>query len=335
MSSVNMPQTQAAGSNQFGQGTNSSQGSNPYVNANKRDIGGVFNANIDLFRDPDTGKVTQEQLREIANRPMTGRVAEDNMTMLANEVLRRPELNSKLVPKSEWEPPKTDEKNKELPVGGKGDGLQRQRVENSDKGTGQANPYADKSSAQLADYALARFSSLADADGAITDKSLASVASGTRSDGTPASKSEISLANALLDQPGLFSGLDGDESGKFDGKISRDDLAAFKYESMKPDELLKGIKEHFSDIWEGGDKDYLNVGELEWAAGIKESPKTYTPEVRALAKELLARPQLLRELDIGVKTATNHKAGTEDGRFDMINLDYLIEKYASSLRKAA
>lgn len=330
MSSISAPNFQQPTAFQPGQQVN-----NPYLNANKRDITGVFNANIHLFRDPDTGKVTQEQLHEIANRPPTGRVAHDNMTALANEILTRPDLNLKLVPPSEWEAPKADGKNKELSAGGQTNGLVRQRVESSDKGNGQTNPYAGNSDAQLADYALARFSSLADADGIMTDKSLAAVASGTRSDGTPASQAETNLANALLDRAGLFRGLDGDKNGKFDGKISRDDLGEFKHTSMKPDELLKGIKENFSALWFSGSKDYLNVGELELAAGIKESSKTYSPEVRALAKELLARPELLQELDIGIKSADDKTPGVEDQRFDKVNLDHLISKYALSAQKPA
>jgi hypothetical protein len=317
--------------------------STAYDNATLDDIADAFVRNSSQFVDKKTGKVSLEKLMQVGDRKNTGNAASDGITALALAVLQRNLLDGDLIDRSEEflrtggrsEKPKEPDAKKNLPVGGKGDGLQRQRVENSGKGTEQANPYAGKSNAQLADSALARFSSLADADGALTDKSLASVASGTRSDGTPASTAEINLANALLDQPGLFSGLDGDKSGKFDGKISRDDLGAFKYQSMKPDELLNGIKDHFGDILgEGGDPNYLNVGELEQAAGIKESPKTYTPEVTALAKELLARPQLLRELDIGI----NHSGtgpGYEDKRFDMINIDYLIKKYSSPEQKPA
>ncbi|MBK5438546.1 hypothetical protein JFV30_17540 [Pseudomonas sp. TH32] len=306
------------------------------------DIADAFVKNSSQFVDKKTGKVSLEKLMQVGDRKNTGNAASDNITALALAVLQRNLFDGDLIDRSEEflrtggrsEKPKEPDPKKNLPVAGKGDGLQRQRVENSGKGTEQANPYAGKSNAQLADSALARFSSLADADGALTDKSLASVASGTRSDGTPASTAEINLANALLDQPGLFSGLDGDKSGKFDGKISRDDLGAFKYKSMKPDELLNGIKDHFGDILgEGGDPNYLNVGELEQAAGIKESPKTYTSEVTALARELLARTQLLRELDIGIN-GSGTGPGYQDNRFDMDNINHLLKKYSPEQKTA-
>jgi hypothetical protein len=324
MSSVNMPQTQAPGSNQFGQGANSSQGSNPYVNANKRDIGGVFNANIDLFRDPDTGKVTQEQLREIANRPMTGRVAEDNMTMLANEVLRRPELNSKLVPKSEWEPPKTDEKNKELPVGGKGDCLQRQRVENSDKGTGQANPFAGNSDAQLADYALAAFSSLADKDGAITHDSLTSVASGERSDGKPASKAEINLANALLEKGTFFNQLDKGD-GTLDGRITREalDKVSNPHDYMSELQLVENFDNLFSTFLRPDEK-FVSTDDIREAAGERPTTRVFSDEAKALAKELLKHPDLIRRMD---------SAATDDGKVDGLIGTSDLRNLKSSLSK--
>jgi hypothetical protein len=316
--------------------------STAYDNATTDDIADAFVKNSSQFVDKKTGKVSLEKLMQVGDRKNSGNAASDGITALALAVLQRNLLDGDLIDRSEEflrtggrsEKPKESDSKKDLPVGGRGDGLQRHRVESSDKDNGQLNAYRDKKPEDLADIAMARFSSLADADGCISDKSLAAVAAGKHQDGTPATQSEINLANALMDAPGLFRGLDGDKDGKFDGKISRDDLAQFKYTSMKPDALLKGIKEHFSELWVKGTKEYINFGELEQAAGMKESSKTYSPEITALAKELLARPELLRELDIGIKSRTG-KPGREDERFDIVNLDHLIKKYSSPEQKAA
>jgi hypothetical protein len=316
--------------------------STAYDNATTDDIADAFVKNSSQFVDKKTGKVSLEKLMQVGDRKNSGNAASDGITALALAVLQRNLLDGDLIDRSEEflrtggrsEKPKESDSKKDLPVGGRGDGLQRHRVESSDKDNGQLNAYRDKKPEDLADNAMARFSSLADADGCISDKSLAAVAAGKHQDGTPATQSEINLANALMDAPGLFRGLDGDKDGKFDGKISRDDLAQFKYTSMKPDALLKGIKEHFSELWVSGTKEYINFGELEQAAGMKESSKTYSPEVRALAKALLARPELLRELDIGIKSRTG-QPGREDERFDMVNLDHLIKKYSSPEQKTA
>lgn len=316
--------------------------STAYDNATTDDIADAFVKNSSQFVDKKTGKVSLEKLMQVGDRKNSGNAASDGITALALAVLQRNLLDGDLIDRSEEflrtggrsEKPKESDSKKDLPVGGRGDGLQRHRVESSDKDNGQLNAYRDKKPEDLADNAMARFSSLADADGCISDKSLAAVAAGKHQDGTPATQSEINLANALMDAPGLFRGLDGDKDGKFDGKISRDDLAQFKYTSMKPDVLLKGIKEHFSELWVSGTKDYINFDELEKAAGIQESSKTYSPELRALAKQLLARPELLRELDIGIQS-DGKTPGNEDGRFDKANLDYLIKKYASPEQKTA
>ncbi|NVZ85631.1 hypothetical protein [Pseudomonas yamanorum] len=316
--------------------------STAYDQATPEDIAEAFVKNSSQFVDKKTGELTLEKLIAVGNRKPTGNAATDGITALALAVLQHSLFDGDLIDRSEeflrtggrGEKTKGADAKKDLPVGGRGDGLQRHRVESSDKDNGQLNAYRDKKPEDLADNAMARFSSLADADGFISDKSLAAVAAGKHQDGTPATQSEINLANALMDAPGLFRGLDGDKDGKFDGKISRDDLAQFQYTSMKPDVLLKGINEHFSELWVNGSKDYINVGELELAAGIQESSKTYSPELRALAKQLLGRPELLRELDIGIKS-DGKTPGDEDGRFDKANLDYLIKKYASSEQKIA
>lgn len=48
----------------------------------------------------------------------------------------------------------------------------------------------------------------------------------------------------------------------------------------------------------------------------------FSPEAQQLAAELLKRPGLLRELDIG--TNSQGGVGYEDNRFDMANIDYIL-----------
>ncbi|PKH14045.1 hypothetical protein PspCFBP13528_20015 [Pseudomonas sp. CFBP13528] len=84
------------------------------------------------------------------------------------------------------------------------------------------------------------------------------------------------------------------------------------------------MKDNFRQFTAGGDDNYSNVNELKEAAGLVPSDRTFSPQAREVAFELLNRPGLLRELDIG----TNSKGGVgyEDQRFDMANIDYMLQK---------
>ncbi len=306
---------------------------NIYANATDDDTKAVLENNRDVFEDSN-GNITQVKIREIANRPFTGKTADDQMTLLALEILRRPALNRTLVSgnKDQDGQPGGVKQNNESAQSGKG--LTRHKLENtpsSDKtrAAEKDNPYANNSAADLAGYAMASFSSLEDPDdkGHITDRSLSAVASGTRLDGTKATPAEINLAKAILNNPSFFRGVDRDENGTVDGKFSRQDLGDVNYRTMSDQKLLQGIKDYFDELLFSNDNGYRNFDELEKAAGIQPSSKTYSPELRALAKELLKRPGLLRALDIGTD---GNKPGKEDKRFDIQNLDYMIEKSSTS-----
>ncbi|ONH53346.1 hypothetical protein BLL36_16100 [Pseudomonas cedrina subsp. cedrina] len=82
------------------------------------------------------------------------------------------------------------------------------------------------------------------------------------------------------------------------------------------------IKEHFREYAAGADDQYVNFNELKEAAGLRPTTRTFSAEATAAAKELLERPKLLRDLDIGIGFLGF--PGNEDQRFDIENLDYLI-----------
>ncbi|MGK9418707.1 hypothetical protein ACSSUR_21550 [Pseudomonas cedrina] len=188
-------------------------------------------------------------------------------------------------------------------------------------------PYANDSKQELLDKILARFSSFEDPNspGLITDKSLNAVASGYRLDGQPATQAERDLANELLERGDVFKELDRSSMGVLDGAFSRGnlDFSSDKYRNMSDHDLIQGVKDNFRQYTAGADDQYINVNELKEAAGLTPSNRTFSTEARELATQLLNRPGLLRDLDIG----TNNQGGPgyEDKRFDMDNLNFILD----------
>ncbi|AZF42320.1 hypothetical protein C4J87_2161 [Pseudomonas sp. R1-43-08] len=194
-------------------------------------------------------------------------------------------------------------------------------------------PYANESNESLSARVLSHFSNLQDpSTGTITDASLSAAASGHSLDGRPISAADAAIAQELLERGQLFKTLDQGRSGTLDGSISRQDLgdAASEYRTMSNAGLLQAVKDNFRQFTAGGTDDYVNVNELKEAAGLIPSDRTFSPQAREVALELLNRPGLLRELDIGVGEAG--KPGFEDRRFDMVNIDHMIEKESSTER---
>lgn len=327
-----------------------------------------FAKNFDYFQSSDSGFVTQHSLQHAANRPMTGRPFDDRMTMLAREILERPELNCMLdsinhggcadglISMGDVARTIDQCEQREAPpargFSGRNSGvMQRQRLENqylpqgdwqqpsmpatqyaseshrrgpmSDSGH---RPYASDSKEALLNKIQARFSSFEDpgSPGLITDKSLSAVASGISLDGRPVTQAEQDLANELLERGDVFKELDQSSMGVFDGAFSRENLAysSNKYRNMDKHELIQGIKDNFRQFTAGANDHYVSVHELKEAAGLTPSNRTFSPEARQLAAELLNRPGLLRELDIGVNS--HGGAGDEDYRFDMANIEYVL-----------
>lgn len=191
----------------------------------------------------------------------------------------------------------------------------------------ESRPYANDTKEEFANKVLARFGALEDPStpGLITDKSLSSIAGGCHLDGRPASQDEMEIAQEVLSRGDQFKELDQGRSGKLDGAFSRDDLgdSSNKYKKSSDHELIQVIKDNFRSYTAGASDSHVNVNELKEAAGLIPSDRTFSPQAREAAMELLQRPGLLRDLDIGTGFFGR---GLEDGRFDIENLNYELKK---------
>lgn len=87
--------------------------------------------------------------------------------------------------------------------------------------------------------------------------------------------------------------------------------------------LIGQVKKHFHNFAAGKNDSYVNVNELKEAAGVIPSRRKFSPDTQEVALEILARPELFRELDIGVGFFGR---GRKDNRFDMDNIDYLYSR---------
>lgn len=363
---------------------------NNYMHVPNSSVAREFADNFHHFRGFGKDFVSRQNLELAAERPMTGDRYTDRMTLLAREILSRPEMSHMLDAinnggredglispgdvdatiehfDAQETPPQ-----REAPryYGG---GLQQQRFggqfdprftpqfaprftpqgapqfapqgawqqpayggqyvnENQWNGPAQASghrSYANDSKEAFCNKILARFSTFEDPNspGLITDRSLSAIASGYRLDGQPATQAEIDLANEMLERGSLFKELDQSGMGVLDGAFSRNDLAiaSNKYSNMSDHDLLQGVKDNFRQFTAGANDKYVNVNELKEAAGLIPSNRTFSQEARQLAAELLKRPGLLRDLDIGIKVESG-KPGAEDQRFDIDNLNHMLGK---------
>ena len=224
-------------------------------------------------------------------------------------------------------------------------GMQRSRVENGygDYGARSYQPAANGMSLQNAEVAN-NFKQAKDSDlttelgnnfdyfnpnehGKITQQSLREIA-GRPLTGNPVDDRMTLLAKEILSRPQINRHLDSDhDADKADGLIGRDTIervshqpAALNYENMSDVDLLGALKDKFKQYW--GKDDYISFDSLKEAAAA--SPPT---DKSRLAAELLRRPGLMKEVDIG----TNNKGGRgyEDERFDMDNVNYVIKEKQS------
>lgn len=325
-------------------------------NATDAELSRELGNNFDYFKPNANDKICQQSLCEVANRPMSGNPVDDRMTRLALEILSRPALNRQLdaslpgdvnpdgligrdtVEFLSKKPATSYQPSAQQQLFFRQDAWQSPQYgqpasigQPSSYGGAQANqayagtnPYANDSKEELSNRLLSHFSALEDpnAPGFITDKSLGAVAGGYHLDGQPATLDEVNLAKALQDRGGLFKALDEGQSGIFDGKISRQDLgeASDKYRNMNDAELLGALKEKFKQLWDKDD--YVSFD------GLKKAAVELPPSDRSkLAAELLRRPGLMKEVDIG--TNNNGGRGWEDERFDMDNVDYVRNEKTS------
>ncbi len=106
----------------------------------------------------------------------------------------------------------------------------------------------------------------------------------------------------------------------------RDDnaLEAGPHQEWSDRKVISEVKKHFRAFAAGKDDRYVNRNELKEAAGLIPTRRTFSPDAQEVALELLARPELLRKLDIGV--GLFGLPGRKDDRFDMDNIDYLYKR---------
>ncbi|WP_236374988.1 hypothetical protein [Pseudomonas salomonii] len=87
--------------------------------------------------------------------------------------------------------------------------------------------------------------------------------------------------------------------------------------------LLRHIAYHFREFAAGKNDRFVNINELKEAAGMVPSTRTFSAQAQESALELLARPELLLALDIGVG---DDGPGKQDGRFDIENIAYVYKR---------
>lgn len=106
----------------------------------------------------------------------------------------------------------------------------------------------------------------------------------------------------------------------------RDDnaLEAGPYPEWSDRSLIGQVKNYFREFAAGKNDRYVNFNELKEAAGLIPTRRKFSPEAQEVALEILARPALLRKLDIGV--GLFGLPGSKDNRFDMDNIDHLYER---------
>ncbi|MBN2993592.1 hypothetical protein JWR97_22630 [Pseudomonas cedrina subsp. fulgida] len=170
------------------------------------------------------------------------------------------------------------------------------------------------------------------ANGKISQASLREIA-GRPLTGNPVDDRMTLLAKEIISRPTLNRKLDSDHSrDKPDSIIGRDTTERVSMQSdnkvpygkMNDLELLCALKDKFKQFW--GSDSYISLSDLKKAAAA--SPPTDRSE---LAAELLRRPGLMKELDIG--TNNNGGRGYEDERIDMDNLNYVIKEKEASQAK--
>ncbi|WP_300628052.1 hypothetical protein [Pseudomonas sp.] len=363
------------------------------------DVAKLLLRDFEYFRSPDNSFVSRDSLVDVANRPLGNGGYDDQMTLLARDILGRPGVASLLdgVQNGGREDGLINREDVQLAIsqldqqdacayqpragmqfaGGYNGAMQQQRINQQCSPQFDAPPspggprgmegwealppesrmdapqqppyagmrndpqwspvmaagrsYANDSDESLSAKVLSHFSNLQDASlGKITDASLSAAASGYSLDGRPVSAADASVAQELMERGELFKTLDQGRSGALDGNFSRQDLADVSNAFRKSSDgaLLQAVKDNFRQFTAGADDHYVNVSELKEAAGVIPSTRAFNPQAREVASELLNRPGLLRELDIGIRE--EGKPGAEDQRFDMVNIDHMIKKAPSN-----
>ena len=69
---------------------------NPYAGRSDAALAQEFDKNFDAFRPAGSPYATQGEICQVAGRPLTGDSQQDNLTMLAREVLKRDQVMNQL-----------------------------------------------------------------------------------------------------------------------------------------------------------------------------------------------------------------------------------------------
>ncbi|NWC85123.1 hypothetical protein HX793_27785 [Pseudomonas reactans] len=146
------------------------------------------------------------------------------------------------------------------------------------------------------------------------------MAKGTQENGEPATQEQIETMKEFLARPDLYKHLDLQPPGGIeDGQINLDSVAVEAGEiSQVSDRKLIQLAKDFHTTYDTTGNGYVNYNEL------RKAEDSDIPELaKKVARELLARPELLKQLDIGVGFLGF--AGKDDERYDVTNLDYMIK----------
>jgi len=78
-----------------------------FKNAKDSDLALELGNNFDYFKPNENNKITQESLRDVAAKPLTGDPVSDRLTLLALEIISRPSFNRKMDSMDESDKPDT------------------------------------------------------------------------------------------------------------------------------------------------------------------------------------------------------------------------------------
>ena len=175
---------------------------------------------------------------------------------------------------------------------------------------------------------------------------LKKMAAGKLHDGRDAKQEQIELAKEVISRPDLMTSLFPQTPGAHYGEVTWNNgativehfksftpgvhygettwnnvaLIAEDFKSLSDGSLLGQVRVYFREFAEGANDEYVNFNELREAAREIRSTRDFSYNATAVAKELLNRPYLLRQLDI-TRGAFLHTAKPDD-RFNLSNITY-------------
>ncbi|RDS92015.1 hypothetical protein DL347_07275 [Pseudomonas fluorescens] len=164
---------------------------------------------------------------------------------------------------------------------------------------------------------------------------LKKMAAGKLHDGRDAKQEQIELAKEVISRPDLMTSLFPQTPGVHYGEATWNNVAiiAEDFKSLSDGSLLGQVRVYFREFAEGANDEYVNFNELREAAREIRSTRDFSYNATAVAKELLNRPYLLRQLDI-IPGAFLHTTKPDD-RFSLSNITYARMAASYSPRRPA